>query len=93
MFDDLDRNHDSMLSLKEFTALSMAMGVPEEHSQPVVSRIDTDSNGVMSESELLAFFLLAFGCNDFDVMSDENQHKLDGVLKNLKTFAGLVVIP
>jgi Ca2+-binding EF-hand superfamily protein len=79
MFDDLDRNRDSMLSLEKFTALSMAMGVPEEHTQPVLSRIDTDSNGVIFESELLALFLLAFGCNDFDVMSDENQHKLDGV--------------
>ena len=33
------------------------MRIPEEHVQPIFSHIDKDSNGVISESELVAFFL------------------------------------
>jgi hypothetical protein len=33
------------------------MRIPEGHVQPIFSHIDKDSNGVISESELVAFFL------------------------------------
>jgi hypothetical protein len=49
VLDELDRNRDGVLSLEEFAPLSKAVGVTEEDVQPVISRIDTDSNGVVSE--------------------------------------------
>jgi hypothetical protein len=75
-FGDLDRDGDGVLSLAEFTPLAKALGLPEEHVQSYFSHTDKDSNGVISESELLAFWHQVLGCDDVDRLGEEETQKL-----------------
>ncbi len=84
-FRDLDRNGDGVLSLAEFTPLAKTMGADgDEAVQEMFDELDTDSNGVISECEFLAFFRQAFGSDDLDGLGDEAQGGMQRLLQMLR---------